>query len=102
MPGRFVDTTTGSGSDPTNARRECLESLLPVSNGRCGRWQDHRQVVNGLLFRIRTGVRWRDPPKMSPPGAQRGGAPSEASSSVPHRPCEGSQHDCRAGAALWE
>ncbi|MFF3538676.1 hypothetical protein ACFYXP_32640 [Streptomyces sp. NPDC002466] len=58
--------------------------------------------MNRLLFRIRTGVRWRDPPKMSPPGAQRGGAPSEANSSVPHRPCEGSQHGCRAGAALWE
>lgn len=36
---------------------------MPVSNGRCGRWRDHRQVVNGVLYRIRTGVQWRDLPE---------------------------------------
>ncbi|MGW7610249.1 IS5 family transposase [Streptomyces sp. NPDC054766] len=40
-----------------------MEPLLPVSNGRCGRWRDHRQVVNGVLYRIRTGVQWRDLPE---------------------------------------
>ncbi|AJF63191.1 transposase [Streptomyces vietnamensis] len=53
----------GSGSDLTNAQWERLEPLLPVSNGRCGRWRDHRQVVNGLLFRMRTGVQRRDLPE---------------------------------------
>ncbi|WP_159032913.1 transposase [Streptomyces fodineus] len=40
-----------------------LEPLLPVSNNRCGRWWGHRQVVNGILHRVRTGVPWRDLPE---------------------------------------
>lgn len=47
----------------TGAQWDRLEPLLPVSNGRCGRWRDHRQVVNGLPYRIRTGVHWRDLPE---------------------------------------
>ncbi|MFG3382195.1 transposase [Streptomyces sp. NPDC047999] len=39
-----------------------MRPLLPVSNGRCGRWRDHRQVINGILHRVRTGVHWRDLP----------------------------------------
>ncbi|MFF3757482.1 transposase [Streptomyces sp. NPDC002185] len=27
------------------------------------RWRDHRQVVVGILQRVRTGVRWRDLPE---------------------------------------
>ncbi|MGW6978820.1 IS5 family transposase [Streptomyces sp. NPDC054932] len=60
---RVADTTIGSRSDLTNAQWERLEPLLPMNNGRCGRWRDHRQVVNGVLFRIRTGVQWRDLPE---------------------------------------
>lgn len=52
----------GSRGDLTDAQWERLEPLLPASNGRCGRWRDHRQVVNGVLYRIRTGVQWRDLP----------------------------------------
>ncbi|MEU9553700.1 IS5 family transposase [Streptomyces werraensis] len=37
--------------------------FLPVSNGRCGRWRDHRQVIDGILRRVRTGVQWRDFPQ---------------------------------------
>ncbi|MFB8172720.1 transposase [Kitasatospora purpeofusca] len=40
-----------------------LEPLLPVSNGCCGRWRDHRQVINGVLHRVRTGVQWPDLPE---------------------------------------
>jgi transposase len=40
-----------------------VEPFLPVSNGRCGRWRDHRQVINGILFRERTGLPWRDLPE---------------------------------------
>lgn len=47
----------------TDAQWERLEPLLPVSNGRCGMWRDHRQVVNGVLYQIRTGVHWRDLPE---------------------------------------
>ncbi|MFF8848023.1 IS5 family transposase [Streptomyces sp. NPDC015127] len=49
--------------DPTDAEWERLRPFLPVSNGRCGRWRDHRQVINGILHRVRTGVQWRDPPE---------------------------------------
>ena len=30
---------------------------------RGGRWRDHRQVLNGILFRTRTGIPWRDLPE---------------------------------------
>ncbi|WP_372516219.1 IS5 family transposase [Streptomyces noursei] len=53
----------GHRGDLTGAQWERLEPLLPVSNRRCGRWRDHRQVINGVLYRIRTGVQWRDPPE---------------------------------------
>jgi transposase len=36
---------------------------MPVGNGKCGRWRDHRQVVNGILYRLRTGIPWRDLPE---------------------------------------
>lgn len=42
---------------------EELEPHLPPAGGRGGRWNDHRTVVNGILFRIRTGVPWRDLPE---------------------------------------
>jgi transposase len=29
---------------------------------RGGRWRDHRQVIDGILFRVRSGVPWRDVP----------------------------------------
>jgi transposase len=40
-----------------------LAPLLPSTRPqRGGRWRDHRQVLNGILFRVRTGVPWRDLP----------------------------------------
>src|SRR5262245_42044719 len=36
--------------------------LAAVTPRRGGRWRDHRQVLNGILFRVRTGVPWRDLP----------------------------------------
>ncbi|MBT2470772.1 IS5 family transposase [Streptomyces sp. ISL-66] len=47
----------------SDAEWERLRPFLPVSNGRCGRWRDHRQVINGILHRVRTGVQWRDLPE---------------------------------------
>lgn len=49
--------------DLTDAEWERLRPFLPVSNGRCGRWRDHRQVIDGILHRVRTGVHWRDLPE---------------------------------------
>lgn len=48
--------------DLTDAEWERLRPFMPVSNGRCGRWRDHRQVIDGILHRVRTGVQWRDLP----------------------------------------
>lgn len=42
---------------------ERIEPLLPVSVGRRGRnFRDHRQVIEGILYRLRTSVPWRDLP----------------------------------------
>jgi transposase len=40
-----------------------LEPLLPsMTPRRGGRWADHRSVINGVFFRARCGVPWRDLP----------------------------------------
>ncbi|MEV4433857.1 IS5 family transposase [Streptomyces sp. NPDC049585] len=39
-----------------------LEPHLPRNAGRGGRWVCHRKVINGISFRQRTGVPWRDLP----------------------------------------
>ncbi|MFD4177130.1 transposase, partial [Streptomyces anulatus] len=49
----------GDLSDKEWAR---LRPHLPKNVGRGGRWKSHRQVINGILFRQRTGVPWRDLP----------------------------------------
>lgn len=49
----------GDLSDEEWAR---LEPHLPRSAGRGGRWQCHRRVINGILFRQRTGLPWPDLP----------------------------------------
>jgi transposase len=36
-----------------------IEPLLPVS-GRGRRWRDHRHVLNGNLWKLRTGAPWRE------------------------------------------
>jgi transposase len=40
-----------------------IEPLLPAHPGQGGRWRDHRQVVNGIVWKIRTGADWRDIPE---------------------------------------
>lgn len=40
-----------------------IEPLLPVARGRSGRWTDHRRVINGILWKLRTGAPWRDLPE---------------------------------------
>ncbi len=52
---------SGVLSDEARAR---LEPLLPSSNGVRGRpFRDHRQVLEGIAFRYRTGCAWRDLPE---------------------------------------
>ncbi|WP_430378862.1 IS5 family transposase [Streptomyces sp. B1-3] len=39
-----------------------LKPHLPKSGLRGGRWVSHRRIINGILYRNRTGVPWRDLP----------------------------------------
>lgn len=40
-----------------------IEPLLPSSDGQRGRpFRDHRQVIEGIIYRFRTGIAWRDLP----------------------------------------
>lgn len=49
--------------DLTDAEWARLEPLLPDRTPRRGgRWGDHRQMINGVLWRTRTGAPWRDVP----------------------------------------
>ncbi|GLW59587.1 hypothetical protein Kpho01_75970 [Kitasatospora phosalacinea] len=41
--------------------------MLPQADGRGRPWRDHRQVVNGVLWRLRTGAPWRDLPEQYGP-----------------------------------
>ena len=41
-----------------------IEPLLPSSTGRRGRpFRNSRQIVEGIIFRYRTGIAWRDLPR---------------------------------------
>ncbi|MFB7407010.1 IS5 family transposase [Streptomyces sp. NPDC056202] len=53
--------------DLSDAEWNGLRPLLPVSKGRCGRWRDHRQVIDGILYGVRTGVQWPDVPERCGP-----------------------------------
>ncbi|MDK1477080.1 IS5 family transposase [Streptomyces sp. 549] len=48
--------------DLTNEEWARLKPHLPKSGERGGRWAGHRRVINGILYRHRTGVPWRDLP----------------------------------------
>ncbi|WP_106983211.1 transposase [Streptomyces sp. NRRL S-237] len=57
------------GRHPSDAEWERLRPFLPVGNRRCDRWRNHRQVINGIPHRVRTGVHRRDLPERSGPVA---------------------------------
>jgi transposase len=50
--------------DLTNAQWERLRPLLPSQKPRIGRPAiDHRRILNGMLWILRTGAPWRDLPE---------------------------------------
>lgn len=45
-----------------------LEPVMPQDGGRRGRpWNDHRQTLEGICWRFRTGSPWRDLPEVFGP-----------------------------------
>ena len=41
-----------------------IEPLMPSSDGQRGRpFRDHREVVEAIIYRLRTGIAWRDLPE---------------------------------------
>ena len=48
----------------TDAQWARVEPLMPSSDGQRGRpFRDHRQGIEGIVYRLRTGVAWRDLPE---------------------------------------
>jgi transposase len=48
----------------TDEQWERIEPLLPSNAGRRGHpFGDHRRVVEGIAYRVRTGIPWRDLPR---------------------------------------
>ena len=39
-----------------------IQDLFPPQ-GRGGKWADHRAMINGVMWRLRTGAPWRDLPE---------------------------------------
>jgi transposase len=58
---------TSREMDLTNEHWEVLEPLIPDSVRQADShdrpWQDSRDVLNGLLWVLRTGALWRDLPE---------------------------------------
>ena len=47
----------------TDAAWATIEPLLPRGGGRGKPWADHRRVINGVLWKLRTGAPWRGLPE---------------------------------------
>jgi transposase len=54
MPGR---------GELTDAAWTVIAPLLPSNGKRGQQWKDHRTVINGILWKLRTGAPWRDLPE---------------------------------------
>ncbi|WP_370460057.1 IS5 family transposase [Nostocoides sp. F2B08] len=52
----------------SDAHWELIEPLMPSSDGKRGnRFGDHRRIVEGVVYRFRTGIAWRDLPEQFGP-----------------------------------
>lgn len=61
----------GQSRDLTDAQWVLLDPLIPEperrEDGRGRPWRDRREVLNGILFILRTGAPWADLPERYPP-----------------------------------
>ena len=52
----------------TDEQWKLIEDMFPSSEGRRGRqWKDHRDVMDAILWLLRTGAPWRDLPERHGP-----------------------------------
>ena len=51
------------GHELTDASWAAIAPLLPSDPRRGQAWRDHRTVLNGILWKLATGVPWRDVPE---------------------------------------
>jgi len=47
----------------SNRQWKLIENLLPKNGNRGNQWKDHRSVINGMLWILRSGSPWRDLPE---------------------------------------
>jgi transposase len=47
----------------TDGAWERIAPLLPENGRRGKQWKDHRTIVDGILWKLRTGAPWRDLPE---------------------------------------
>jgi transposase len=47
----------------TDEQWELIEPLMPTATGAGRPFRDHRMVVEGIIYRYRTWIAWRDLPK---------------------------------------
>lgn len=47
----------------TDTEWDLIRHLFPTSRRRGGQWQDHRTILSGMFWRMRTGTPWRDIPE---------------------------------------
>lgn len=57
----------GGRGEVTDTAWATRERLLPANGGRGQQWRDHRQVLNGIRWKLRTGAPWRDVPERDGP-----------------------------------
>ena len=53
----------GGRGELTDGAWARLQPLLPQNGRRGKQWRHHRQVINGILWRLRVGAPWRDVPE---------------------------------------
>src|SRR4051812_50227470 len=67
----------------TDAAWARIEPLLPETGQRGGRWRDHRQVINAILWQSKTGVPWRGLPERYGPWKTAHERPREGTAGGP-------------------